>query len=1229
MKTYELTAEMGFALNDYDPRGNYQGSWSDKNFNYFKKNVGITDNSSKEEVIIEYFEKYFNRGMANQMIISNITIGQKHPLFEVYPEIKSADIQAHVVNGNIPKFVVKLWKGKKGSLQLKIVRMITGKYIPPGNKQSFLLKVPNIEIYEKMDPWDNSINVNDAYILKNIPSRRLELKKRANEWEEYLDFTINNIKDKQWGCKIDKFKELNLDRGTVICSFVMNPASLRRGTSLMVVNQSDSLDKNKWKADLKARNPNFLIRKLGKCHTFKEGTKEIKIELDQDLLSKGYSEVQLYNILSEFGGHFMVNEIIRELAVYLVQRNALRKLIETGGANQYLGDFLFNYSAVGAGQDYNSYNLEREPAEDLNKDQKISLLKILSNQHVTLIQGPPGTGKTTLIAELARQAAFKGQRVLIASQTNMAVDNAISRLHNVKEILPIRLGSVDRVTEDGQDFVEENVVNTWFKSVEDSMNNIVADEQQVIEIADLIVSQSKTENELKNQIENTLNENIKKLIKEKKAYEREIKKISLTINEKDLEIDNIQNEINTMRKLSEMELTLKSLTAKDLNVDEVALEMTINVIQNPKLRESMISLSKFLEKVQEYLRFQDMSDEDTTIYNELRYSRMELIEEGEDTKSINKKITDIEKKYKPKAWIGLMDNIKDIMELLPVNDRTLSKQIDKLIGSLYPSHTHEKVVNKLLLLLTNIENAVVTVEKIIVEQGENKKKEREIFLDELMEKYDKLKDNALKLQNDRRVQENKVKDITTRIEMLEDEKTKLLETIHSEKMNILEKIGSKDIKGFSEIVELWKNEHLEILAGESKKWIPIRDEWLKRIKKRTNKDVESIRDTYVKVANVVGATCYYTGRKKFYEEYGEFDYVVIDEVSKATAPELLMPMLLGNKVVLVGDHRQLPPMYRERISFGDEQDEGTEKDHKLAKETSRRYAGLVTSSYFKEAWENAPETNRHRLKEQYRMHSQIMRQVNHFYSDGPLKMGLPNQDELKNHGLKVKNLFGENNHIIWLDSGYLAPEVRNYAEQHNGSKSRYNKYEIKLITKIFEDLNQVSEEVLNVGVITYYGDHVKMLRKVITPMNNNLNQLKIRYGTVDRFQGAERDIIIISLVGSVKGKPVTGFTKDFRRINVGISRAKTLLIIVGSKKDFEKTMINVSDVVDKNRKKQIYGKIINEIKTEFNGYRRGFDYIGPIKVIDLVSIGADTNNDNKVINKKSRDKRKKKRRKKK
>lgn len=76
-------------------------------------------------------------------------------------------------------------------------------------------------------------------------------------------------------------------------------------------------------------------------------------------------------------------------------------------------------------------------------------------------------------------------------------------------------------------------------------------------------------------------------------------------------------------------------------------------------------------------------------------------------------------------------------------------------------------------------------------------------------------------------------------------------------------------------------------------------------------DLKAIRNLYIRYANVIGITCVQSASKSFVEEYPDFDVVIIDEVSKATPPELLLPMLKGKKIILVGDHHQLPPLIGE------------------------------------------------------------------------------------------------------------------------------------------------------------------------------------------------------------------------------------------------------------------------------------------------------------------------------
>lgn len=94
--------------------------------------------------------------------------------------------------------------------------------------------------------------------------------------------------------------------------------------------------------------------------------------------------------------------------------------------------------------------------------------KVLVCPDLTLIQGPPGTGKTTVIAEICYQIAKRGGKTLIASQGNLAVDNALSRLIHNPLIRALRKGNASRVEEEGLPFLEDRVIDKWLTDTANS-----------------------------------------------------------------------------------------------------------------------------------------------------------------------------------------------------------------------------------------------------------------------------------------------------------------------------------------------------------------------------------------------------------------------------------------------------------------------------------------------------------------------------------------------------------------------------------------------------------------------------------------------------------------------------------------------------------------------------------------------------------------------------------------
>jgi superfamily I DNA and/or RNA helicase len=250
------------------------------------------------------------------------------------------------------------------------------------------------------------------------------------------------------------------------------------------------------------------------------------------------------------------------------------------------------------------------------------------------------------------------------------------------------------------------------------------------------------------------------------------------------------------------------------------------------------------------------------------------------------------------------------------------------------------------------------------------------------------------------------------------------------------------------------------------------------------------------------------------------------------------------------------------------------------------------------------------LTKQYRCHEDIMRVFNHFYwnseGHGSLEIGTPNQNDQKQHGLLIKNKNGKSiiepgKHIYFIDCG-------DSYENFGDSTSATNEKEAQVITRFVRDIDNVYgngdfrnkftvekdrdiDERMSMGIISTYGDQVKLIKNKLqikkTPLKNICTRYEERFiiSTVDDFQGDERDIIFVSMVRNPRSKKSWAtqaeFLKKFERINVAFSRARRLLIIVGAKEFLSEAVINLPDMggnrfLDK-KAHRVYWEIINTI----------------------------------------------------
>ncbi|WP_373528050.1 translation initiation factor IF-2 N-terminal domain-containing protein [Nostoc sp.] len=309
-------------------------------------------------------------------------------------------------------------------------------------------------------------------------------------------------------------------------------------------------------------------------------------------------------------------------------------------------------------------------------------------------------------------------------------------------------------------------------------------------------------------------------------------------------------------------------------------------------------------------------------------------------------------------------------------------------------------------------------------------------------------------------------------------------------------------------------------------------DWIEKLRNPTERDGDDLRRIYLDNANVVGITCVQAANRGFSEEFKSFDVVIIDEVSKCTPPELLIPALKGKKLVMVGDHRQLPPML----------DTSTLEEVAQTIGNRREELQFLEESLFKSQFESADESIKEMLTTQYRMHPFIMGAINQFY-DGKLESGILEPDTKRAHHL-AGEIIQESQHIIWVKTPIENP----FLEQRNGT-SYFNTQEIDAIERLCQQFENIwADKVANgepkkeIAVITFYG---AQLRKIDERLQSELfPSLEIRTGTVDRFQGMERPVVIVSMVRN-NNKGDVGFAKKPERVNVAFSRAQELLIIVG------------------------------------------------------------------------------------
>ena len=305
--------------------------------------------------------------------------------------------------------------------------------------------------------------------------------------------------------------------------------------------------------------------------------------------------------------------------------------------------------------------------------------------------------------------------------------------------------------------------------------------------------------------------------------------------------------------------------------------------------------------------------------------------------------------------------------------------------------------------------------------------------------------------------------------------------------------------------ELW-NIRKSLRAGAT-------GEQAQRMRRRETELEIKINADLFEQASVV--SCTLIGSAYRLMERHRFGTLFIDEAAQALEPACWAAILKADRVVMGGDHQQLPPTVKslEAARGG------------LADTLMQKVAAL---------WPRAVSL----LTVQYRMNNDIMAFPSQWFYDGRLQAAPE---------VATRTVSPLDTPLMWLDTSALGHE-----EHENRNNSLSNSDEARLVIHTLRDYiemltpQKVENERIDFGIITPYRSQARLIRRLLK-MQHYFRRLRrhITVGTVDGFQGQERDVIVISLVrDNAEGR--IGFLRDLRRMNVAMTRARMKLIVIGN-----------------------------------------------------------------------------------
>ena len=1053
-------------------------------------------------------------------------------------------------------------------------------------------------IKKASDPFDGDIKKAKLKAADDIKKLK---KNELKEKEEKKEIELINSNLSETISKLEAQKEKAISEVSLRKLYVArnNKLADNKEKSLKIQMQAelDRISKDKRK-QLEIQYKNQIDDEKTKISSeFKkklESDKEIKIENETvrryqiyfrpDSLTDKVSEIK--KEIEQVGSKYLTYDNRAEKAKIDRQEKALNSFMGGYVKNPFLPTYLFSPSTLAQAP----LGAMKDPdwcLESLNDGQKMAVKKALASESIFLLQGPPGTGKTQVIAEITAQYARQGKKVLISSETHKAIDNVFERLPKIPEIRPLRL--IPSTNGKESNYSPERLVDNFYMNISGNLEKQINrfenfeeskktfDEQMSLLRRDYDrVLRLKKENLKIEKQRDALLELINKHNKNLEEYRENLNSINAELDEyrrtnkyievlrfstegvKEKFIDDLKNRIKNLI------LSFSSLNSFDVensndlyrvDVAEIRAELSHILSDDTvgKLEERRTKLRNELQKLRDP-DTDEAPEEGDENYAEYKKYQSELKDVVNQIKAANKN-TDFDfSSSKIFALVPSIINDKELLKHLPEDLTSFKIQVQSLINEV-----KESVDVSMSNFVTQQDELNAKIIDVQTQISSSKAEYEELGNNSGIEEYNEL--NSVLKQNITRFFRD---------------------------FDIIQEYDSDNLEtAFNIITEEWNKLEYDYkkTATENKKKIPMYKEICKYLEQ--DDILEEDRQAYTRelynCVNVFGITC--TSRDRFTKtqlaELGKYgiesvdirsqgiDVVIIDEVSKSSFLDLLIPILYGKTVILVGDHRQLPPMYDLRHMRKDDF-EGLD-ERIINKDINDRYTELYEECFFKTLYEKVPQDFRVMLNKQYRCHSHIMEVFNHFYggNNKGLMVGKKQQDDEKQHNLTVKikgnTVVEPRYHVYFIDCD------QKESSAYEGSTSKINEQEAQVAMQLLKQIDKASQESINqgkvqvnkqrkidervsAGIICTYGDQAGLIKKKIRGQRfdglSGKPDERLIISTVDDFQGDERDVIIVSMVRNPSNyeKSNADFIKKFERINVALSRARKLLIVVGSKK---------------------------------------------------------------------------------